>query len=127
MALVERYRQAGFTAITLSIANEEDSTESTLAYLAKIRKYIFEHPEKYLLATSRADILQAKRENRLAIRLMFQGSGPIGKNLELLELFKSLGISSMVLAYNIRTPMGDGVIEENDAGLSHLGRKLWQK
>ena len=122
--LVDRYAKAGFTGITLSLANEETSTEKTLEYLAKIRKYIFSHSDKYILAKTKEDILRAKKENKIALRLMFQGTGPIGKNLDLLEIFYTLGITSLLLAYNIRTPLGDGVIEENDSGLSHLGKKF---
>ena len=123
-ALVDRYKEAGFHGLTLSIANEESTTEKTLEYLAQIRKHIFQNPEKYVIANTKDDILRAKKENKIALRLMFQGTSPIGKNLDLLEIFRELGISSLVLAYNIRTPMGDGVIEEKDSGLSHLGKKL---
>lgn len=122
--LVDRYMAAGFSAITLSLANDETTTEQALLYLAKIREYMFRHPDKYILARNAKDILQAKRENKIALRLMFQGTSPIGKNLELVGVFKELGISSMAIAYNIRTPMGDGIVEEHDAGLSHLGKKF---
>lgn len=122
--LVDRYARAGITAVTLSLANDESTPEQTLEYLATIRKHIAAYPEKYILATTADDIVRAKRENKMALRLMFQGTAPIGKNLNFVELYHRLGISSMILAYNIRTPMGDGVIEENDAGLSHLGKKL---
>jgi membrane dipeptidase len=123
-SLVDRYKNAGFHALTLSLANEEITTEEAFNYLAQIRKHIFQYPEKYILAKSREDILRAKKENKIALRLMFQGTSPIGKNLDLLETFRELGISSLVLAYNIRTPMGDGIIEESDGGLSHLGKKF---
>lgn len=122
--LVDRYKNAGFHALTLSLGNEETTTEQALVYLAKVKKYIDEHSEKYILAKTKNDILQAKREQKIALRLMFQGTSFIGKNLDLLSIFHDLGISSFVLAYNIRTPMGDGVIEQHDAGLSHLGTKL---
>ena len=120
--LVDEYKDAGFTAVTLSLANEETSTEQALHYLAKIRKHIFKNDDKYILARTKNDILDAKKNNKIALRLMFQGTEPIAKNLDLLETFQTLGISSLLLAYNIRTPMGDGVIEENDAGVSLLGK-----
>lgn len=123
-ALVDRYAKAGFHGLTLSLANDETTAEQTLEYLAKIRKYILQHPEKYILAKLGDDIRRAKKTNKIALRLMFQGTNPIGKNLDLLELFHALGITSMAIAYNIRTPMGDGVIEEKDSGLSYLGKKF---
>src|SRR5688572_29653918 len=75
--LVDRYKDAGFTAITLSLANEETTSENTLAYLAKVRKHIEIHSEKYILAKTKNDILRAKKANKLALRLMFQGTSPI--------------------------------------------------
>lgn len=122
--LLEEYKKAGFTAVTLSIANEETITDQAMAYLAKIRKHIFANPEHYLLAKTKEDILTAKKHNKLAIRLMLQGTNPIAKNLDLLELFYALGVTSLVLAYNIQTPYGSGVIEKNDNGLTLLGRQL---
>jgi membrane dipeptidase len=125
--LVDTYHAAGVTSVSLSLANDESKQEETLGYLALIRKHIFSHPQKYILAMTPDDILKAKRENKLAIRLMFQGAAPLAMNVNLVELYFQLGISSMVIAYNIRTPMGDGCIEEVDAGISHLGKQLVQQ
>lgn len=122
--LIDRYHASGVTAVTITLANDESTLEETIFYLARIRKHILDNRDKYILATTAEHILQAKKENKIALRLMFQGTAPIGKNLNLVELFHRLGISSMILAYNIRTPMGDGVIEENDSGLSLLGKQL---
>lgn len=122
--LIDSYADAGVTAVTLSLANDESKLEETLNYLALIRQHIFSHQNKYILAVTKEDIIRAKKENKLAIRLMLQGAGPLSMNINFAELFLTLGISSMVIAYNIRTAMGDGCIEELDAGLSHLGKKL---
>ena len=124
--LVDSYAEAGVTAVTLSLANDESKQEETLAYLALVRQHLASHPDKYLLAMTKEDILHAKKEKKLAIRLMFQGAAPLGMNVNLTELYLQMGISSMVIAYNIRTPMGDGCIEEVDAGISHLGKGLVQ-
>lgn len=123
-ALVDEYAEAGVTSVTLSLANEESKLEETLSYLSFIRRHMAAHPEKYILALSKQDILKAKQEKKLAIRLMFQGTGPLAMNIHLAESFFALGVSSLAIAYNIRTAMGDGCIEAMDGGLSHLGRKL---
>lgn len=122
--LVNQYKDSGFTAITLSVANEENSFEEAISYLAQIRSYVASNADKYVIATTQEDILKAKAENKIALRLMFQGTNPIGKKLELLETFKQLGVSSMLIAYNIQTPIGSGVIEQQDNGLSFLGQNF---
>lgn len=122
--LVDRYIKAGFSAITLSIANEESTQENTLSYLAKLLVYLNQHSNKYVLVKNPHDIEKAKKENKLAVKLMFQGTSPLGKNLNMVKLFRDLGITSLILCYNIKTPMGDGVVESVDGGLSHLGKKL---
>lgn len=126
--LIDSYIAAGVTSVSLSLANDESKLEETLAYLALIRKHIFLHPDKYILTRTKEDILQAKKENKLAIRLMFQGAAaPLAMNINFTEIYSRLGISSLIVAYNIRTYMGDGCIEEVDAGISHLGKRLIQE
>lgn len=126
-ALVDSYASAGVTSVSLSLANDESKQEEILAYLALVRQKIISQPHKYILAMTKDDILKAKKSKKLAIRLMFQGAAPLAMNINLVEIFYQLGISSMVIAYNIRTPMGDGCIEDVDAGISHLGKKLIQE
>lgn len=123
-SFVDSYLDAGVTSVSLSLANDESKQEDTLAYLALVRKRILSQPNKYILALTKDDILKAKREKKLALRLMFQGAAPLGMDIHLSEVFFQLGVSSMVIAYNIRTPMGDGCIEKTDAGISLLGANL---
>lgn len=122
--LLERYVKAGVNCVTLSIANDESTQERTMRYLAQMLVYLSQHSNKYLLAKTAEDIVHAKKENKLALRLMFQGTSPLGKDLNMVELYYRLGITSMILCYNIKTPIGDGCVELNDGGLSHLGRRL---
>ena len=42
----------------------------------------------------------------------------------MLEVYYTLGVRNIILAYNIRNPFADGCIESNDAGLSRLGQRL---
>ena len=47
-----------------------------------------------------ADVVEARRSGRTAIFLGFQNPSPIGDDLGLVEVFHSLGIRFMQLAYN---------------------------
>ena len=57
--LIDSYADAGVTAVTLSLANDESKLEETLNYLALIRQHIFSHQNKYILAVTKEDIIRA--------------------------------------------------------------------
>ena len=67
-----------------------------------------------------ADIKRAKQEDKLGIVFHFQGTNPIESNVQMVEVYYRLGIRHMLMAYNLRNPIGDGCKERMDSGLSHL-------
>jgi membrane dipeptidase len=123
-ALPGRMKAAGYDFISLTIG--EDSTDSELAMrqTAATRRYIQERADRLLLVESWEDIERAKREGRLAVGLHFQGSMPVGRDLELVEAYYALGLRHMLMAYNERNFVADGCHEAADAGLSRLGFQL---
>ena len=70
------------------------------------------------------DIISAKQSGRLGISLMFQGSAPIEKNVDMIDVYSELGVRSMILCYNIQNAVGSGCIERVDTGLSRLGKAV---
>lgn len=76
------------------------------------------------LCTTVADFRAAKEAGELAIGLHFQGGNPIEDDLDLIDLFHALGVRVFQLTYNARNFIGDGCLEESDAGLSAFGRKV---
>ncbi len=121
--VIQRYAKAGFSHLSLSIATDMTSLETTMHYLAECRKIIAQ-TDNLVLAESAQDILAAKKAGKLALSFMFQGSNPIEKNIDLIEPLVKLGVKSMLIAYNINNAMGSGCIEPHDGGLSLLGKKL---
>ncbi|MBM3207652.1 MAG: peptidase, partial [Chlamydiae bacterium] len=121
--LIDTYINSGYSFVHLLVAMELSSIEPTMKYIAKLRALISKS-DKCILAHSTQDIENAKKHNKLAILLGFQGTGPLACELTMLEMYKQLGITRMIVAYNIRTPMGDGCSEKHDAGLSLLGTQL---
>ena len=68
--------------------------------------------------------MKAKQENKLALGFWFQGSTPLANDINLIETYYTLGIRHILLTYNTRTSIGDGILEKNDAGLSTFGYKV---
>jgi membrane dipeptidase len=83
--------------------------------------------EDLLLVRSGRDIDRAKREGKLGILMHFQGTQPIENDLRLVEAYKALGISMIMLTYNQKNLVGDGCEERTDAGLSNFGVDLVRK
>ncbi len=125
--VLDRYSKAGFNYVSLAVATDATSLEKTVQYIAAQTAHINSAPDKYLLVKKPEDILRAKAENKLAVGFMFQGTNPLHKDFNMIDLYYQLGVRSMILAYNIRNPMGDGVSEAHDAGLSNLGKNLIKK
>lgn len=124
--MLDCYADAGFTLVSLALATDVTSLERTIQFIAKVREYI-QAQEHLILVKTDQDIYRAKAENKLAITFLLQGPNPLAKDLAMVDLYYQLGVRSMILAYNIRNPFGDGCTEPKDAGLSRLGKRLIKK
>lgn len=122
---IEWYRAGGATAIAPTIASIE-SARIALNRLAAWHRMLRERDDLLLIQRAN-DIEVAKRSGRMGIYFHFQGTDPIEDNLDLIDLYKSLGVGVVQLAYNVKNRVGDGCEERTDAGLSRFGLKLVQR
>lgn len=122
--LLPRYRQAGFSYVGLAVAGDFTNLEQTVRYVARQRAHIEMEPDKYIIVERVADIVRAKQENKLALGFWLQGSAPLANDIHMIATYYRLGIRYILLAYNTRNAIGDGVIEQEDAGLSAFGLKV---
>lgn len=117
--------EGGATAAAPSVGGSERAAR-TLKNLARWRR-IIDQDEQLILVRSAADIEKAKAEDRFGIIFHFQGTAPIEDDLNLVDVFKDLGVGMIQLAYNVRNAVGDGAEERTNAGLSHLGVRLIER
>ena len=75
-------------------------------------------------AKNTQDILQAKKNNKVAIIFGFQNSAPIANDIFLVEKFFSKGLRFMQLTYNNQTALAGGCYEPNDSGVSRFGHAV---
>lgn len=122
---IEWYREGGVTAIAPTIASTE-SARATLNRLAAWHRMLRER-EDLLLVRRVGDIEIAKHSCRMGIYLHSQGTDPIEDNLDLIDLYKALGVGVVQLTYNVRNRVGDGCEERTDAGLSRFGIDLIER
>ncbi|MEZ4522705.1 MAG: dipeptidase [Thermomicrobiales bacterium] len=117
--------EGGATAAAPTVGAFEGAG-GTLKNLARWRR-IIEHDERLMLVRSAADIEQAKADGRFGIIFHFQSTTPIEDDLNLVSVFKDLGVGMIQLTYNTKNRVGDGAEERTNAGLSHFGVKLIER
>lgn len=122
--LFDRYIQSGIHYVGLALAGEFTNLETTIRYISRHRARIQSESDKYLIVEKAKDILTAKQQNKLALGFWMQGSNPLANDINMIETYYKLGIRYILLTYNTRNSIGDGVIEKNDAGLSQFGFKV---
>jgi membrane dipeptidase len=122
--ILERYQQAGFHYLGLALAGEFTNLETAIRYIARHRARIQSKSDKYLLIEHAEDITKAKQQNKLGLGFWLQGSTPLANDIHMVELYYRLGIRYILLCYNVRNAVGDGVVEKTNGGLSQFGLKL---
>src|ERR1039458_227394 len=119
---IDWYREGGTTAIAPTVGGWE-SARNTLTTLSKWTRLLATRDD--LITVRRAaDVELAKRTGKMGIFLHFQGTDPIEGDLDLVYMYKALGVGVMQLTYNVKNRVGDGCEERTDAGLSKFGVSL---
>lgn len=121
-AYLDWYREGGVTALAPTV-NAAGDLRTALSRLAAWHR-LLRTREDLLLVRQAHDIEVAKASGRLGIYLHFQGADPIEDNLDLVDLYKALGVGMIQLTYNVKSRVGDGCEERTDSGLSRFGVKL---
>ena len=124
--IVSRFKKQGVNHLSLSIATDMTNVTATMKMITKTQQYIQQHDD-YVLVNRVDDIQNAKSRNKMAISFMFQGSNPIDKNLDMIDIYYQLGVKSLIIAYNIQNSYGGGCTDKNDNGLTRFGYQLIEK
>lgn len=119
------YREGGVTVVAPT-AGGTDGARLTLNGLATWQRLLRERDD-IMLVRHASDIEKAKATGRVGIYLHLQGTEPIESNLDLVDLYKVLGVGMIQLTYNIKNRVGDGCEERTDAGLSRFGLRLVER
>lgn len=120
--IFEDMRKGGLTAANCTCSVWE-GTRDTLINIAWWKRAFIEHADLIVQVRTVSDIAKAKESNRVGIILGWQNTSAIEDRLDLLPLFKELGVSIVQLTYNTQNLIGSGCWEEHDGGLSGFGRE----
>ncbi|WP_186401977.1 dipeptidase [Sphingopyxis sp. P1IMeth2] len=127
-ALIEQMRASGLDAITITLCDPkvyegqayEEAVQAVLDHDAHIAK----HPELFRKATNASDIDVARENGQLALFYLFQNSTQFGRDLDNVDLFRKLGVTSAQITYNDQNWAGAGCKELGANGLTHFGHEL---
>jgi membrane dipeptidase len=115
--------EAKLDAIHVTIAYHEDFNEVE-ENVKKWNKYFKEFKDLIFHGKTFKDIEKAHKEKKTAVFFGFQNCSPIGDNIGLVEEIHKLGIVFMQLTYNNQSLLATGCYEENDSGVTRMGKEV---
>ena len=125
-ALLRDMLGSGMDAITITLCDPKpegaEALELAIDSLLQHDRFLANHPEFFVKATSVADVDRARREGKLAVFYLYQNTVQFGKDLDRVDMFHRLGLRSCQLTYNTKNHAGVGCWEEG--GLTPFGRDL---
>ncbi|MGP1283506.1 MAG: dipeptidase [Parasphingopyxis sp.] len=124
MAFAADLSATGLTAVKYSLAGAAGDFGTAIDHIGAIANAIADHADRYLLVRTVADIADAKRTGRIGIIFAFEAATMFDGSVERISYFGDLGVRSMQLSYNGRSPFAAGVmVDDPEAGLTELGRR----
>lgn len=114
--------RGGVAATNLTVANREDFTES-IRWTVRCMRIVDDHPNARIVRSA-SEIEQAHADGDTGIILGTQNGDPIEGDLLLLEALQRVGFRIFQPAYQRRNLLANGSGEDNDCGLSRLGRDV---
>ena len=96
------------------------SRDETLATLAAYRRWLLAHSDRFLLAEKFSDIDHAYRSGHLAISFDIEGMNALGGDINMVEVYHTLGVRQMLFAYNLNN-LAAGGCHDVDIALTEFG------
>ena len=116
-------REGGVDAVHVTIAYHENFREA-VANVERWNRWFERHPDLIFQGREAADVYRARETGRTAIFFGFQNPSPIEDDIGLVEVWRALGVVFMQLTYNNQSLLATGCYEDEDAGLTRMGREV---
>jgi membrane dipeptidase len=124
---------SGIDSITVTLCDPKpvgaEAVEVAIDGLLEYDRYLGDHPDLFVKATSVSEVEEARRSGRMAVFYLYQNSIQFGEDLDRVDMFYRLGLRSSQLTYNERNAVGVGCRAEtasgrpDEGGLTDFGRK----
>ncbi len=121
--IFRQMRQGGLDAVHVTIAYHETFRETVLQ-IERWNRYFELYPELIMKGRWSSDIDKARASGRTAIFFGAQNPSPIEDDIGLVEVLHDLGLRFMQLTYNNQSLLATGCYEDEDPGLTRMGREV---
>ncbi|MFZ6644913.1 dipeptidase [Undibacterium sp. TJN25] len=122
-APIDALRAYGVNYVSVNVGADMNPVSQVMAVIAGFRATIAASPERYLLASSVADIRKAAAQEKIAVSFDLEGALPLMDSPEMVALYHQLGVRQIHFAYNRNNNVADGC-HDMERGLTPLGRRM---
>lgn len=121
--IFKQLRQGRIDAVHVTIAYHENFRETILNF-EQWNRWFEQYPDLIMKGNFAKDIDIARQTNRTAVFFGFQNPSPIEDDIGLVEILYNLGARFMQLTYNNQSLLATGCYEQNDTGITRMGREV---
>ena len=118
------WREGNLGCVHTTLAIWENARE-TISVIGTWNRLFTDNADLIALATSAEDIEAITASGRTAVVLGFQNASPLEDDIDLVQIFHTLGIRIIQLTYNVQNHVASGCWEDEDHGISQFyGRNV---
>ena len=121
--IFRQLREGGVDAIHVTIAYHENFRETVLNF-EQWNRWFERFPDLIMKGRWASDIDRARETGRTAVFFGFQNPSAIEDDIGLVEILHDLGARFMQLTYNNQSLLATGCYEDDDTGLTRMGREV---
>ncbi|WP_300587680.1 membrane dipeptidase [Marivita sp.] len=121
--IFRQMRTGGVDAVHVTITYHETFRETVLQ-IERWNRWFEQFPDLIFQGRTAADVKLAQETGRTAIFFGSQNPSCIEDDIGLVEILHTLGLRFMQLTYNNQSLLATGCYEDDDAGLTRMGREV---
>ena len=123
LKILEHWLKDNVNYLSVNVGFDVMSRDETLATLAAYRRWLLAHTDQFLLAEKLSDIDLARSTGRLAISFDIEGMNALGGDINMVEIYHTLGVRQMLFAYNLNNAAAGGC-HDADIPLTQFGIEI---
>jgi membrane dipeptidase len=127
---IPRMKEGGLSAMFFSIWISSkimgpEAVKKALDQIDAVRETVRKNPNDLMLATSAADIREAKKQHKIAVLMGVEGGHMMGNDLSVLRTFAALGVRYMTLTHMDNNEWADSSTDKPaHNGLTDFGKDV---